>query len=180
MTLQLPELQHDCNACSGLCCVVLPFDADQGFGFDKEALTPCRHLRDDFACGIHTELDAKGFKGCIHYTCHGAGQRVTRAFGESNWRSNPDKAHEIYAMFSSMQRLHALQALLHTALGALGEGDWKARLLAQQQQLEQLCVQLEQQRAADVETAIAQVHALLRQLQTAPTIVAIRTARQSG
>ena len=172
-TLPLPNLQHDCNACSALCCVVLPFDKDQGFGFDKAALTPCTHLREDFLCGIHRELDTKGFKGCIHYGCHGAGQRVTRAFGEVNWRSHPDRANEIYAMFSRMQSLHALQALLQTALGVVADAGLQQKLAAQQRELEQHCLALEKQQMVDTDSVIAQTRVLLRQLATEPKIVAL-------
>ena len=51
---QLPaRLKADCSACVALCCVIPPFDASQGFGFDKPAETPCQHLCADHRCGIH-------------------------------------------------------------------------------------------------------------------------------
>lgn len=177
MAMPLPPLQHDCNACSALCCVVFPFDKDQGFGFDKEALTPCTHLKVDFTCGIHRELESNGFKGCIHYSCHGAGQRVTRVFGEVNWRSHPDKADEIYGMFSRMNRLHGLLALLQVAIDKVGEGEWRRKLEAQQQLVEHSCRLLEKQSSMEVETVTAETHTLLRQLATEPAIVALRSSR---
>ncbi len=176
MPLSLPALQHDCAACSGLCCVVLPFDAQQGFGFDKEAHTPCMHLRDDFGCGIHQELDAKGFRGCIHYSCHGAGQRVTRLFGESNWHSNPAKASEIYSVFTRMQKLHELLRLLQIAVATVSNELWQKRLQREQDRLEQMCKQVELQNAVDVDAAVTLTYTLLRQLATEPAIVALRDA----
>ena len=170
----LPSLQHDCQACSGLCCVVLPFDAEQGFGFDKPAQTPCRHLRDDFLCGIHDALDAQGFRGCIHFTCHGAGQRATRLYQESNWRSTPENAGEIFEVFKRLQKLHELQFLLHTACAKLDDNDWKQKLLAQQLALEQLCLQIERHETVDLDAASSQTLTLLRQLATQPAIVALR------
>jgi hypothetical protein len=177
MSLSLPSLQHDCSACSGLCCVVLPFDAEQGFGFDKPAHTPCRHLQDDFGCGIHQDLQAHGFRGCIHYSCHGAGQRVTRLFGESNWHSDAAKAGEIYAVFTRMQKLHALQQLVELARTKVGNEHWQQRLHDEQQRLEQLCRQAELQNAVEVEVVAAETHALLRQLATEPAIVVLRSSQ---
>ena len=34
------DMLADCSQCVGLCCVVPPFDAEQGFGFDKPAEHP--------------------------------------------------------------------------------------------------------------------------------------------
>ena len=68
MTSTLPprlpaHLKADCSACVGLCCVVPPFDAVQGFGFDKPAETPCQHLCADHRCGIHDALVPRGYEG---------------------------------------------------------------------------------------------------------------------
>lgn len=175
----LPSLQHDCNACSGLCCVVLPFDAEQGFGFDKPAQTPCRHLGDDFLCSIHEALEPQGFRGCIHFTCHGAGQRVTRLFGETNWRSAPESTGEVFNMFKRLQKLHELQFLLHTACSKLDNNDWQQRLTAQQYALEAMCLQAEQQNTVDLEAATQQTMKLLRQLSTEPAIVALRNRQKT-
>jgi hypothetical protein len=174
VALPLPSFEHDCQACSGLCCVVLPFDADQGFGFDKAAHTPCQHLKDDFLCGIHAGLEAQGFRGCIHFSCHGAGQRVTRLFGATHWRGAPERAEAIYAVFKRMQKLHELQFLLHTASMKIDNLEWRQRLASQQQRLELLCQQVEAQHSVDMDAATAQTLTLLRQLATEPAIVALR------
>jgi hypothetical protein len=176
----LPSLEHDCAACSALCCVVLPFDAEQGFGVDKAANTPCQHLQTDFSCGIHTELAAKGFRGCIHYSCYGAGQRVTRLFGEVNWHGNPERAVEIYSVFRRMQKLHELQSLVSTARSRINDGAWQQRLLAEQQRLEGLCAQIELQEFVDMDVVATQTMTVLRQLATEPTIVALRNEQKKG
>lgn len=173
----LPSLQHDCAACSALCCVMLPFDAAQGFGFDKEAGTPCQHLQVDFTCGIHDRLREAGFAGCMHYSCHGAGQRVTKLFGEENWRSSDARAAEIHGVFARMHKLHELQSLLQTARTTVATEDWRQRLLQQQLQLETLCRQVEHQEAVDVDAAAGATLMLLRQLATEPAIVALRNGR---
>lgn len=172
----LPPLRHDCAACSALCCVMLPFDADQGFGFDKEAGTPCRHLQPDFMCGIHDKLQEQGFRGCTHYSCYGAGQRVTRLFGETHWRSNPERSGEIHAAFVRMHKLHELQFLLQTALGKAVASSLRQRLQERQQQLEALCIEVESHNAVDLAAATADTYVLLRQLATEPAIVALRKA----
>ncbi|HEY9106307.1 MAG TPA: hypothetical protein VIN58_06490, partial [Roseateles sp.] len=85
-----PQLRADCSACAALCCVIPPFDAVQGFGFDKPAETPCHHLCDDHRCGIHADLIERGFAGCVAFDCLGAGQRLTaqavERFGSADWR----------------------------------------------------------------------------------------------
>lgn len=111
-----PHLTADCAACSGICCVALPFDADQGFGFDKAAHTACPHLGADFRCGIHGSLSTAGFPGCVSYDCHGAGQRVTRAHADRPWTGGEGQAQAMFASFSRVKPLHDLMALLATAL----------------------------------------------------------------
>lgn len=76
-----PRLRADCTACHGLCCVALPFDAAQGFPFDKAAGQACPHLRADFRCAIHDRRHELGFGGCGGFDCHGAGQRASRLPG---------------------------------------------------------------------------------------------------
>jgi len=174
--LALPDLRADCRACSALCCVVLPFDADQGFGFDKEANTPCRHLCSDFTCGIHARLAEEGFGGCTRYDCHGAGQRTTRLFAEVNWTAAPERAEEIFRVFSTLQQLHAQQALLELALSQVATASLREQLLQRQQQLETLCRRAERQEPVALDDARAATRRLLQQLAGEPAIVALRTS----
>ena len=93
------SLRADCAHCIGLCCVVLAFDRSALFAFDKPAGTPCRHLGTDDRCGIHAELAARGFAGCAHYDCLGAGQAVTAMFAGRSWRDDPQTMREMYDAF---------------------------------------------------------------------------------
>lgn len=89
------DLVPDCTSCAALCCVAPSFEASADFAIDKLAGARCAHLKKDERCGIHTELAARGFSGCVAYECHGAGQRVTRAFaadGGEVARRNRDDA----------------------------------------------------------------------------------------
>jgi hypothetical protein len=100
MTRGLPaHLRADCSACVGLCCVVPPFDVVQGFGFDKPADEPCRHLCADHRCGIHADLMGQGFEGCVAFDCLGAGQRVTAQFDGASWRERPELAAAMFAAY---------------------------------------------------------------------------------
>lgn len=114
---ELPaHLRADCQACCGLCCVALAFDADQGFGFDKPAHVACKHLRADARCRIHEERHARGFSGCVAFDCHGAGQRVTQVFfGGARWSDPGVDSAAMFQQFEQLRGLHALMALLHTA-----------------------------------------------------------------
>lgn len=111
MTLayQLPaHLKADCSDCAALCCVIPPFDALQGFGFDKPAETPCHHLCADHRCGIHEGLTERGFAGCVAFDCLGAGQRLTSLavtrFGSADWRARPEVARWLFAAYPRMRR----------------------------------------------------------------------------
>lgn len=130
------HLKADCAACTGLCCVVTPFDAVQGFGFDKPAHTPCRHLCDDFRCGIHAQLEAKGFRGCVVFDCHGAGQRVSQQlFPGQDWRDSAETAEQMFKAYDVMRGLHDLMLLLYTASVHVAD----ERLTAQLEAIERIC-----------------------------------------
>jgi hypothetical protein len=135
----LPEhLRPDCARCSGLCCVAPPFDADQGFGFDKPAHTACKHLSAEFRCGIHSQLVEQGFPACASFDCYGAGQFVTAQFAErGNWKSNAELAAEIFASYQRLRTLHELVAMTALALDRATTADQRTALLAMQQELEQ-------------------------------------------
>ncbi|MFD9222370.1 pentapeptide repeat-containing protein [Streptomyces sp. NPDC060064] len=110
-------LQADCESCFGLCCVALPFTASADFAVNKDAGTPCRNLRTDFRCGIHTRLRQSGFSGCTVYDCFGAGQKVSQVtFGGKDWRQAPETAQEMFAVFPVVRQLHELLRYLTEAL----------------------------------------------------------------
>ncbi|WP_327326043.1 pentapeptide repeat-containing protein [Streptomyces sp. NBC_01210] len=110
-------LQADCESCFGLCCAALPFTASADFAVDKDAGTPCRNLRTDFRCGIHTRLRQSGFSGCTVYDCFGAGQKVSQVtFGGKDWRQAPETAQEMFAVFPVVRQLHELLWYLTEAL----------------------------------------------------------------
>ena len=111
-----PRWRSDCSRCCALCCVAPAFDAEQGFGFDKPAHQPCKHLRAGFLCGIHGKLSARGFAACAMFDCFGAGQRVTRLFAGRTWQSSAEAAREMFAAFQKYRALHELLALLELAI----------------------------------------------------------------
>jgi uncharacterized protein YjbI with pentapeptide repeats len=112
------DLRGDCEQCFGLCCVALPFTASADFAVDKGAGTPCRNLRDDHRCGIHTRLRQKGFTGCTVYDCFGAGQKVAQVtFGGRDWRTGSrEDARRMFDVFPVVRQLHELLWYLTEAL----------------------------------------------------------------
>ncbi|MFD9439018.1 pentapeptide repeat-containing protein [Streptomyces sp. NPDC060006] len=112
------ELQADCAQCFGLCCVALPFAASADFAVDKAAGSPCRNLRTDSRCGIHTELRQRGFNGCTVYDCFGAGQKVSRlTFGGEDWRAgSSEHARLMFDVFPVVRQLQELLWYLTEAL----------------------------------------------------------------
>ncbi|WP_055491017.1 pentapeptide repeat-containing protein [Streptomyces sp. TP-A0356] len=112
------DLRADCSQCFALCCVALPFAASADFAIGKDAGTPCPNLRDDFRCGVHTELRTRGFSGCTVYDCFGAGQKVSRiTFGGRDWRAgDPEHRRRMFDVFPVMRQLHELLWYLTEAL----------------------------------------------------------------
>ena len=106
------DLTADCSRCAALCCVVLPFDKSDAFGFDKAADEPCRHLSEENRCKIHARL-AQEFSGCVRFDCHGAGQRVIQeVFGGRSWRTEPALLGPMTDAFRAMRKLHEAAMLL--------------------------------------------------------------------
>ncbi|MBI3348733.1 MAG: hypothetical protein HY020_16190 [Burkholderiales bacterium] len=126
--LRLPaHLKADCSSCAALCCVIPPFDEIQGFGFDKRAETPCRHLCADHRCCIHAELIDRGFAGCVAFDCLGAGQRLTaqatERFGSADWRARPDVARWLFAAYPRVREAQEWLARLSLAAAVSGLGE---------------------------------------------------------
>ncbi|MCQ4087912.1 pentapeptide repeat-containing protein [Saccharibacillus sp. JS10] len=122
---QMPNLDHsfrqkykgDCENCFGLCCAALPFSVSVDFAIDKAAGEPCRNLREDFRCGIHTALREKGFRGCTVYDCFGAGQKVSQqTFKGLSWRERPETARAMFEVLPIMWQLHELMVYLEELL----------------------------------------------------------------
>jgi hypothetical protein len=110
------QLRGDCARCQGLCCVSLPFDRGESFGFDKPANVSCRHLQPSNACRIHRELHARGQSGCAAYDCYGAGQRITQElFAGVSWQRQPQARVDLFEAFRRLKRVHELRLLLHEA-----------------------------------------------------------------
>ena len=124
------DFSPKCDACAALCCVMLPFDAGEDFGFGKAGGVACKHLQ-GHACSIHADLADLGFAGCLRYDCLGAGQRVVQeVFAGQSWRSDPGLAEPMEQAFRAMRRLHEDHALLDAAARLPLTGDEDARRLA--------------------------------------------------
>ena len=110
-----PEVQAlvaDCGSCFGLCCVLLPFRREGGFGVDKDSGEPCHHLDPRDGCEIHDSLHASGWPGCAAFDCFGAGQQVSNVtYGGTSWREH-DNLGEMAAVLSVMRQLHEMLAHL--------------------------------------------------------------------
>jgi len=111
------ELKADCENCFALCCVALPFMKSADFAFNKDEGMPCKHLKDDYRCGIHQHLKHSGFSGCVSFDCFGAGQWVSqKTYGGISWKDRPSIAQEMFEVFPIMQQLHEMLYYLTDAL----------------------------------------------------------------
>ncbi len=108
-------LHSDCSSCFGLCCVLLPFSRESGFGESKPGGVPCRNLADDDGCGIHATLREDGWPGCTVFECFGAGQQVSQVtYAGVSWREQGNLG-EMAAVLSVMRHLHEFLLLLTEA-----------------------------------------------------------------
>lgn len=113
-----PDLKADCSQCAALCCLALALDAGDRFAIDKPAGLPCPNLA-GHACAIHSQLEAKGYSGCVAYDCLGAGQRVTQQLYDGlSWKDLPKLAGPMITSFAGMRAIHQRLELL-VAAGAL-------------------------------------------------------------
>lgn len=109
-------LADDCAACAGLCCVALAFHRSADFARDKPAGQACPNLDDAFRCTIHADLPAHGYRGCVTYTCFGAGPVVTRAHAGHDWRHDPATAARMFALLPVQRSVHELLWYVRAAL----------------------------------------------------------------
>jgi len=109
-----PDLQPDCTKCAALCCIALHFDRGPGFAHDKPAGIPCRHLATDDTCTVYDRLEAKGYRGCVDYTCFGAGQRVVQEiFDGKSWQQHPDILGAMSEAFRILRPIHEKLVMLN-------------------------------------------------------------------
>lgn len=112
-----PSLRPDCSRCAALCCL-LAFDRSALFALDKAAGRPCPYLDARHRCAIHPEREQRGFAGCVHYDCLGAGQRVTQElFGGRSWRDDPALTGPMLAAFLDLRQVHEWLWLLDATTG---------------------------------------------------------------
>lgn len=110
------DLKPDCANCAALCCVVFAFDKSESFALDKAAGEPCPNLDGCGRCQVFSQRDALGFKGCIAYDCHGAGQVITQdVFQGRTWRDDAALGARMGAALSVLRRIHEQLSLLETA-----------------------------------------------------------------
>ncbi|MFF3854498.1 pentapeptide repeat-containing protein [Micromonospora sp. NPDC002575] len=157
------ELRADCARCFGLCCVAPAFAASSDFAVDKPAGRPCPNLGDDFRCGIHRDLRARGFAGCTVFDCFGAGQRVAQAtFAGRDWRAAPGEATRMFDVFAVMRPLHELLWYLTQAAALTGPGPLRVELDAALAQTRRLAGgTADQVLAVDVDAHRGRVNPLL-------------------
>jgi hypothetical protein len=133
------DLQADCERCVGLCCVAPAFRASADFAIDKPAGRACPNLGAQFRCAIHERLRPTGFAGCVAFDCLGAGQKVAQGtFGGRDWRSSPQLAPQMFAVFGVMRGLHELLWLLDEARRLQPPGELRDALRAAAAALDEL------------------------------------------
>lgn len=109
-------LRDDCSMCAALCCFAFALDKSSMFAIDKPAGVGCPNLAADRNCTIHQDLADKGYKGCVAFTCHGAGQRVTQElFDGKSWQDDPALTQPMIDRFRDVRRIHEQLVLLREA-----------------------------------------------------------------
>ncbi len=143
---EAPErLRADCDRCVALCCVALAFEVSADFAIDKEPGVPCPNLGEDLRCRVHADLRSSGMRGCAAFDCFGAGQRVSQElFPGFDWRTQPERAPEVYEVFHVLRALHALLWCIEEAVDHGISPEWQARLGLERARLEEVAQALPQ------------------------------------
>jgi len=124
------QLVPDCKQCAALCCVALAFDKSPQFANDKPAGVACKNLTPNGRCSVHKNLSQEGFKGCVDFDCHGAGQHVTQVLFEGcTWQDDPRILPPMMEAFWVMRRIHEHLLLLKQAKKLPLTSDRRERLL---------------------------------------------------
>lgn len=162
----LPELEADCGRCFSLCCLAPPFDAGPDFAADKAPRTPCPHL-EGHRCGIHEDLPARGYRGCVAYTCHGAGQVVSeRLLKGRSWKDDDTLVDVACDAFLALRILHEELAMLVASEALTLPQPVRAELDGHTVELRRLCaLELEALLAVDVVAVRKSVREVLRSLR---------------
>lgn len=109
-------LVDDCPNCLGLCCTLLGFTRSMDFPADKAAGEPCVNLARDYTCRIHDNLLEAGYRGCVTYSCFGAGPTVTAAAAAASVGDPGSARHDLVAAaFGAARQLHELLWYLREA-----------------------------------------------------------------
>ena len=111
---ELP-LVDDCAHCLGLCCVILGFTRSVDFAADKAAGTPCPNLDSTHRCRIHASLRDSGYRGCVAYSCFGAGPTLTQAAAGHTWVGDVATGSLLARAFPHARQLHELAWYLREA-----------------------------------------------------------------
>jgi Pentapeptide repeats (8 copies) len=99
----------------GLCCVLLGFSRSADFPVDKAPGTPCPQLDEKHLCGVHESLTDLGFRGCVAYSCFGAGPVLTRRAQGRTWVGDPVTQQVLSRAFPNLRLLHELARYLDEA-----------------------------------------------------------------
>lgn len=110
------DLRADCARCAALCCVAFHFDRSEDFGIDKAAGERCPHLAVAGRCRIYRRRAQRGFRGCVGYDCHGAGQWVTQVlFKGRSWLDDAALLAPMAEAFLEIERARRLLVVLREA-----------------------------------------------------------------
>lgn len=141
------------------------FAASSDFAIDKPNGVACPNLGDDFACQIHDRLRPSGFRGCVVFECHGAGQRIAQqTFDGVSWREAPESAALMFAAFAAMRPLHELLVYLHEAAGWPQAAALHDQLQATIREVDEVCsLPAEELASVDVDAYRAPAATLLRE-----------------
>jgi hypothetical protein len=123
------DLTDGCLRCAALCCVGLAFNRSADFPADKAAGAACPNLDGDDRCGVHADLLPLGFRGCVTYSCYGAGQAVTAAHAPSTWRDDAGTAAAMFAALPVTRMLHEVCWYLAAALEEDVDDELRGQLL---------------------------------------------------
>lgn len=115
MDIRPLPLVDDCSSCLGLCCTLLGFTRSADFPTDKAAGVACVNLAHDYSCRIHDSLLETGYRGCVTYSCFGAGPTVTAAAAVASAGDRSVPPDVLASAFGPARQIHELLWYLREA-----------------------------------------------------------------
>ncbi|WP_135076174.1 hypothetical protein [Terasakiella sp. SH-1] len=112
----MSKFDYDCSKCAAFCCIALGYEQSDQFPYEKPKNQRCKNLDHCDSCLIHDDLEEKRYKGCIAFSCHGAGPHLVSLYSKIDWKNDPELTEEVYDKFHFLRAAFQIAEVTLTTL----------------------------------------------------------------